>query len=200
MMRLPFLPTLFVAAAVATMVALGIWQLQRADWKEGMIARLEAARTLPPVMLEKSGETGLEYRRAEVRCSIPRAQPQVRGGRSRADEPGFVNLVPCLSDGRPIVTVDAGWSSDPRASAPIAGDGPFTGILRKPGSWEGVDNKLDLVVLDQPLAGLRPSGQPNVDSIPNNHRLYAVQWFFFAAAAMLIYALALRRRRRHQGA
>ncbi len=30
-MRFPILPTLLVAAAVATMIALGIWQLRRAD-------------------------------------------------------------------------------------------------------------------------------------------------------------------------
>ena len=30
--------------------------------------------------------------------------------------------------------------------------------------------------------------------IPNNHRMYAVQWFAFAAIALLIYGLALRKR------
>jgi cytochrome oxidase assembly protein ShyY1 len=36
---------------------------------------------------------------------------------------------------------------------------------------------------------------PSLDSIPNNHRFYALQWFFFAATAVLIYVLALRRKR-----
>jgi surfeit locus 1 family protein len=30
--------------------------------------------------------------------------------------------------------------------------------------------------------------------VPNNHLLYAIQWFFFALAAAVIYVLALRRR------
>ncbi|MGZ8297195.1 MAG: SURF1 family protein, partial [Allosphingosinicella sp.] len=30
-MRFPLIPTILVAAAVATMIALGIWQLRRAD-------------------------------------------------------------------------------------------------------------------------------------------------------------------------
>jgi cytochrome oxidase assembly protein ShyY1 len=34
-MRWPLIPTLLVAAAVATMIALGIWQLRRADEKAG---------------------------------------------------------------------------------------------------------------------------------------------------------------------
>ena len=39
--RLPILPTIVVAAAVLTMMGLGIWQLTRAEWK----AELEAMRT-----------------------------------------------------------------------------------------------------------------------------------------------------------
>ncbi|HEX6072551.1 MAG TPA: SURF1 family cytochrome oxidase biogenesis protein, partial [Sphingomicrobium sp.] len=34
--RLPVIPTIVVAAAVAAMIGLGIWQLQRAHWKEGL--------------------------------------------------------------------------------------------------------------------------------------------------------------------
>ena len=33
MRRLPVIPTIFVLAAVAVMVALGMWQIQRANWK-----------------------------------------------------------------------------------------------------------------------------------------------------------------------
>jgi surfeit locus 1 family protein len=30
--KVPLIPTLVVLAAVATMIALGVWQLQRAEW------------------------------------------------------------------------------------------------------------------------------------------------------------------------
>ena len=42
--------------------------------------------------------------------------------------------------------------------------------------------------------GLEPSALPSLESIPNNHRFYAVQWFLFAAIALVIYVLALRKR------
>ena len=42
-MRVPILPTLVVAAAIATMIALGIWQLGRMDEKAALIARAEQA-------------------------------------------------------------------------------------------------------------------------------------------------------------
>jgi cytochrome oxidase assembly protein ShyY1 len=41
---------------------------------------------------------------------------------------------------------------------------------------------------------LAPSAPPRLDTLPNNHLLYAFQWFFFAAAAAVIFWLALRRR------
>ena len=41
--RLPIFPTIVVAAAVAIMIGLGMWQLQRAEWKEALLARYAAA-------------------------------------------------------------------------------------------------------------------------------------------------------------
>jgi surfeit locus 1 family protein len=42
-MRLPLVPTLIVATAVAVMIGLGIWQLQRKGEKEALIAQYRAA-------------------------------------------------------------------------------------------------------------------------------------------------------------
>ena len=47
--RLPLLPTLVVGIAVAIMIALGIWQLQRAGEKEQLLARYRAAEGQPPI-------------------------------------------------------------------------------------------------------------------------------------------------------
>ena len=47
--RLPLLPTVLVAAAVATMIGLGIWQLQRAAWKEGLLATYRTAQGQPGI-------------------------------------------------------------------------------------------------------------------------------------------------------
>jgi cytochrome oxidase assembly protein ShyY1 len=44
--------------------------------------------------------------------------------------------------------------------------------------------------------GLQPSSPPSLETIPNNHRSYAVQWFLFALIALVIYALAVRKRLR----
>lgn len=196
MTRLPFLPTLVVAAAVAVMIGLGLWQLQRADWKEGMIARIGAARTLSPIDLGNGAKPDLEFRRVLARCSVA-SRPEARGGQSRDGRPGFIYVMPCRDkDAKLVATLDIGWSANDVAPDRIEAAGPFSGMLRKTGGWEGIDASRYVLVLDRPLAGLGPSAQPSAEAIPNNHRLYAVQWFFFAAAAGLIYALALRRRQR----
>jgi surfeit locus 1 family protein len=48
--RIPVLATIIVAAAVALMIGLGIWQLQRAKWKEQLLAQYAQAQKLPPIV------------------------------------------------------------------------------------------------------------------------------------------------------
>ena len=47
---------------------------------------------------------------------------------------------------------------------------------------------------DEALPPLLPSAPPTIDTIPNNHLSYAVQWFSFAAILAIIYGLWMRRR------
>jgi len=43
------LPALFTIAVVLVCAGLGLWQLQRLEWKRGLIAQREAAATAAPV-------------------------------------------------------------------------------------------------------------------------------------------------------
>ncbi len=44
--------TLFTLAAFGILIALGVWQLQRRDWKSDLIARFEQALSKPPIPYE----------------------------------------------------------------------------------------------------------------------------------------------------
>lgn len=67
--RLPILLTVFMAACVAVLGALGTWQVSRMHWKNGLIAQAEAAATLPPVPLtEALTAPDPEFRKALVVC------------------------------------------------------------------------------------------------------------------------------------
>jgi len=201
MRRLPIIPTLVVALAVAAMIGLGRWQLQRAAWKEGLLAEYSRAMAMPAVDLDPLLARGeplpdLSFRRAIVTCDARDVPVEARAGRSAADAPGQAFTIPCRpgaagAAGR--LRVNAGWASRPDAVTRLSLGGLVAGRL----SLVGADGPITLTAATA-VPPLAPSAPPGLDNIPNNHRLYALQWFFFAAAAALIFVLALRKRNRPQ--
>jgi cytochrome oxidase assembly protein ShyY1 len=63
-------PVALALPALALLVGLGTWQMQRKAWKEDLIAQIAARIHQPPVAfaeLEKRPPASLEYARARVR-------------------------------------------------------------------------------------------------------------------------------------
>ena len=182
-MRVPILPTVIVAAAIATMIALGFWQLDRMGEKEALIARAEQALAIEEqVRFPATSEEreALLYRRTTVPCDRVEGVTTT-AGRSARNVSGVAHRATCRLGGAETVSVDLGFSRDP---APVdwAG-GEVTGIIA-PG---------DRIVAIEPVAGLQPLATPDPRDLPNNHLAYAGQWFFFALTALVVYVLALRR-------
>ena len=188
--KLPLVPTLVVAAAVAVMIALGFWQLDRAGDKDALVARYRAAQDLPPIAFPTSplhSDNLPLFRHATGVCLRPVAK-RSSVGRNRSGEPGYVHIVDCSTGAEgPGMSVELGWSKNPNAAVRWPG-GPVSGIIAPDRK-----TRMRLVAASAP-AGLEPSAEPSVAQIPNNHRSYAVQWFVFAGIALLIYFLALRLR------
>jgi cytochrome oxidase assembly protein ShyY1 len=188
--RLPIIPTIVVLAAVAVMVRLGVWQWNKAHWKEDLLAKYAAAEKGPPISWPtvplRKADLPL-FRHATGVCLQPIGQ-RTTGGESAGGEPGFVHIVDCRTGGEgPAMSVEVGWSKDPKARTSWTG-GPVSGIIA-PDRRTGMR-----LVAASPAPGLQASAPPSLDSIPNNHRSYAIQWFAFALIALVIYALALRKR------
>lgn len=183
-MRIPIIPTIIVAGAIATMIALGIWQLGRMDEKEALIARAEQSLRLSSEVEYPRNQQELEqrlYRRTTVVCASA-SDGTTTAGTSARGEKGVAQRVQCtLADGRTL-KVDLGFSRDPR---PVEWSG---------GEVRGTIAPGGRVVAAEPLAGLEPLASPDPRDLPNNHLAYAGQWFFFALTALVIYILALRRR------
>ncbi len=199
MNRLPIIPTLIVAAAIAVMIGLGVWQLQRAGWKERMLTELAAAPSQPaidldPLLAAAEPPANLAFRRALISCTARDTAPSLRAGRTLDGQSGFSVFVPC----RPGATgwagrieVNAGWTRQADYRSPVK----LTGITA--GSIGTVEAAGPIILTAAtPTPGLAASAAPAIDDIPNNHLMYAGQWFFFAFTAGLIYVLALRRRRK----
>ena len=190
--RLPLVPTLVVAAAVAAMVGLGCWQLfWRAPQKEALLASYAAAQgksqiSLPALPLK--GEPPL-FRKAAGHCLEVTGWRQV-AGENRRGEIGYAFLADCrIGAEGPGMVVDAGWSANPQVQPGWRG-GRVEGVLA-PDKARRVR-----LVSTSGLGGLEPSAPPSPAMIRNNHRSYAFQWFAFAILATIIYALAVRSRLR----
>jgi hypothetical protein len=70
LIRFPLLPTLLVAAAVATLIALGFWQVRRAGEKDALRVQYERNVTMPTMALPPAvvADETLLYRRATAFC------------------------------------------------------------------------------------------------------------------------------------
>ncbi len=201
-MRFPILPTLVVAAAVATMIALGIWQLQRADEKARIIAGYTQAQTMPALDLDPLLARGanpmppLAFRRVLVTCTARDVEPALRGGRSEDGAGGYSYFVPCRPGAPGLagrIQVNAGWSAMPDGDLRVSASGLVAGRL-----GAVADGRPIILTAASASPPLVPSAAPSVAEISDNHLFYALQWFFFAVAAGLIYVLALRLRSRQK--
>jgi surfeit locus 1 family protein len=196
--RLPLIPTIVVAAAVAVLIALGVWQLKRAVWKEQLLAQYAAAEKLPPISWPtvpiRSDQLPL-FRYATGVCLKPVGK-RAMAGENRAGEPGYVHIIDCATGAEgPGMSVEVGWSKNPNQRVQWAG-GPVSGII--------VPDRLTrmrLVAAGAP-PGLEPSAPPsaaNASAItPVGHRMYALTWFALALAALIIYMLVLMKRGRKE--
>lgn len=189
--RIPIIPTIIVAAAVATMIGLGIWQLGRRAEKEALIASYQqslASADLRPF----PGDDGGAFSDADLfhptafDCTAVLAREAI-SGRSSTGQAGFAHVARCQT-GRGPADVLLGWSRDP--AFPDYRGGVVEGLIVH-GGKDGAR-----VQLREPAAGLQPLAIPDPADLPNNHLAYAGQWFFFALTALAIYVLALRRRGR----
>jgi surfeit locus 1 family protein len=199
----PVAATLVVLLAIAAMIGLGIWQLQRLHWKEALIARYAAAADKPSITFPDRYPVGEDvlFRHTIGLCQRVTGWA-AEAGRGKSGTPGWRHIATCrpTAPGQPAIRADVGVSNDPAAPTWSGGEvgGTITwapqhgSMLRR--LWGHEARRDPMIVADRPAPGLEASVPPSAADIPNNHLSYAIQWFFFAATAAVIYALALRRR------
>lgn len=187
--RIPVIPTLIVLVAVAVMLRLGFWQLDRMHQKDALLAQYARAGSLSAdvrLPADKAEREGVWFRHTVFEC-MAGGDTKPMAGHNQRGETGWAQWGECRSaDGRAAAEVNLGWSQTP-STVRFEG-GTIRGMIAPDGPLGA------RIVADQPLAGLEASARPDPNDIPNNHLSYAVQWFLFAATALVIYGLALRKR------
>jgi len=190
--RIPVIPTILVVAALAVLIKLGIWQLQRAGANEALLASYKAAAGLPPVAYPTAPTRTDDlpvYRYATGNC-LRVINRRTAAGENRAGESGFLIVLDCMTGAEgPGMSVEVGWSKNPNARTSWTG-GLVSGII--------VPDDLTRIRLASaaPAPGLEASAvpEPSVRVSPARNLGYAATWFGLAIAALVIYALAVRKR------
>jgi cytochrome oxidase assembly protein ShyY1 len=199
------LSALVVFVLTGLLVGLGVWQLQRREWKRALVEAAETAPQLPMLepadfMAAMTGRMSVQYRRAELVCRPGRVTPyDLKGGSSAGGESGYLVLVSCRPDQSlaPDIVAVAGWTRRPDAAAlPLVVDTMFSGLIIERPYGDAPDRPQFMLIPDTAVPPLKPSRLPSAADLPDNHLAYAGQWFGLAGALLVIYALWLRRRMR----
>lgn len=190
MKRLPFWPTLIVGIAIAVMIGLGVWQVQRMAWKEALLAEYAGAANRPAIAWPAvpDADSLPLYRKSRVNC-LEVTGWRSTSGRNARGQAGWVHIASCRTGAEgPGAQVVAGWSLRP--DDPEWRGGIVNGVIAPDSAH------LIRLIAAPPAAGLEAVQPPSPEDIPNNHWAYAVQWFLFAAIAAVIYVMAVARRAR----
>jgi len=137
------LTTLLVIAAVAVMIRLGFWQLERLAWRQDLNRRITAQLNAPP--LDLNGEipvsqlTDMEYRMVQVSGVYDFEHEFLWRNQVWDNQAGYHLFTPLQIDGSDwVVYVDRGWipldqaDAESRLQYRQSGVVSLTGMLRRP--------------------------------------------------------------------
>jgi surfeit locus 1 family protein len=139
----PVAMTLFMLAAMALLIGLGVWQLKRLHWKQGLLAQIAAAQAAAPTPLgpllekAKAGQV-IDYRRVVADCPAVETAPFIQLFAVNDAGAGYRIITACRLSGAPYgsILVDRGFVAQDDAQKLKPGVGrtllqPIVGILRR---------------------------------------------------------------------
>lgn len=129
--RFPWVLTVLTAAALALLLSLGVWQVQRLHWKNGLIARAEAAAAEPAAPLaEVLASAAPEFRKARVDCPGLATAPYVELQTIHDGQAGVRLVSACRPAGQArAFLVDRGFVADVISARPPVGPSAATVAL-----------------------------------------------------------------------
>lgn len=118
--RFPWGLTIASALLFALLLFLGAWQVQRLQWKEGLIARAETAAKSPPADLASVlAADNPEFRKAALVCPGLATAPYVELQTIQEGQPGVRLISACRHPGHDrTLLVDRGFVADAISARP----------------------------------------------------------------------------------
>lgn len=205
-MRRLFIPLIFGLAGAAVLISLGVWQMQRLAWKQGVLAEIENRIAADPVPIPAAPDPARDkYLPVRVHGTVAQNPIRVLVSRKKigagyrlitrldaADRAvlvdlGFVKVdaaVPILPDGPLTITGNLHWPDDRNSSTPendLQGNLWFARDIDQMAEALSAD---PILVVARQVSVSNPSVTPlpvDTGSIPNDHLKYAITWFSLAA-------------------
>ncbi len=213
-----------MASALAILLSLGTWQVQRLQWKTALIeeltARLSADAVAFPVDLARVSDD-LQFLRVRVSGRFKHDGELELLSRTRGGVVGMHLMVPLeIAPGR-FVLVDRGWVRDP-AAAEVSrppGEVEVEGVIRTfqpPGRFTPDNDPVRNMWFNPDLAAMAeaagvndaapvyvtaiapdgvPAGDPPGVNLRNSHLAYAITWYSLALVLLVMAAVAMVRGR-----
>ncbi|MFP4304303.1 SURF1 family protein [Rhodosalinus sp.] len=200
-------PLVIGIAGAAVLIALGVWQVQRLQWKEALLADIEARIAAEPVALPAApdpradrylpvraeGVIGAEELHVLVSTKTEGAGFRIvtpfetEGGRRLLLDRGFVPDEAKGAERRtgPVaVTGNLHWPDDRSSATPENDPGDNFWFARDLDQMAAALNTEPVLLVvrqeDPPAPGIMPL-PVDTSGIPNDHLEYAVTWFGLAA-------------------
>jgi surfeit locus 1 family protein len=215
--RALLVPAIATAVMLALLIGLGVWQLQRLQWKLGLLAEIDRAEAAPPVPLpdhplQFTKVTASGHFRDDLHALYGDDVRDVPGGTAM----GAQLIVPLERPGQDPILIDRGWVPDGQLGQP-GGDAAVVGYIRTPdtpGIFSLTDDPaarrfytLDPAKIGAALglkrvapftlvamgAGGMPEPATTLPRPPNDHLNYALTWFALALSLLIVFAAYTRK-------
>jgi len=214
---------IFGLAGTAILIGLGVWQLQRLEWKEALIAGLEARLAAAPVPLPAKPDPQADaFLRVVVKGTVGGTELHLLTSLP-PQGPGFRVIAPLEDAVGRRVLVDLGYVPEAQKAAPRPpASGTVTGTLYWPEEVDRFTPPPDtganiwfardlpamaaalgaeplLIVAESHPMGASPQALPLGVNMPNDHLQYAITWFTLALAWAVMSGMLVRREGRRPG-
>jgi len=134
-------PGVTIAALIATaiLVGLGVWQMQRLQWKLGLIAEVNGHMTAPPISLDQALKTSadaMQYRRVALDGRFDNGKEAYVFTTGEGGEAVYHVLTPFLTNDGHTLLVDRGFvpkdKLDPVTRVSVSAETHLVGVWRVP--------------------------------------------------------------------